>query len=408
MTDGPFYSLSGPLDVLPAARQMRAANFSGFAELVRNLGGEPVGILERHGLDARAISDSDQCIDCSVMAEVFEYCSTALDDPLFGLRLAQMQDPDVFGCVFALCRNAPTFAESMRNFIEYIPIIHSPNSLIELKEAEETAEFRFTSRLGGSDNESYQAQYESVLLILKYFRQIGGTSFRPNYVRLGVSTRPKQVSEIENVIECPLYINTNGSKVSTIAFQKNVMQQPIANASRHVYRLLSSYLERIKAATRTSIIERVEDYVYGALPSGNCSIVRCAKRLGLSTRTLQAHLSDHGVQFSEILEQQRVNLAKAYLAHHDVSLDEVAFRLGYAEQSSFGPSFSDARRRQAPTRNVPTIAPCCGNPTSLRLQGAERIVNGIAAPVETSRRARANAGAHLRYRERQNVGHPHI
>jgi len=339
MSESSFYSLPGPLDVLPTGRQMRAANFTGFSELVRNLGGEPNGILERYGLDARTIADPDQCIDMAAMSEVFEYSSTVLNAPLFGLRLAQLQNPDVFGCVFALCRNAPTFAEGMRDFMAYIPVIHSPLTMTELVETGDTAEFRFWTPDRGEDLDRSQAMYESALLLIKCFKEFGGAAFRPKYVQLAVSSRPPRLEEAEALIGCPLYASTNGPKISTIAFHRDVMGRPVPYASRHLYRLLAGYLERIKAATRTSLIERVEDYVYGALPSGNCSVMLCAKKLGLSPRTLQAHLSSYGVQFSEILEKQRVNLAKAYLADADMTLDEVAFRLGYAEQSSFGRAF---------------------------------------------------------------------
>ncbi|HET8882355.1 MAG TPA: helix-turn-helix transcriptional regulator, partial [Solimonas sp.] len=88
-----------------------------------------------------------------------------------------------------------------------------------------------------------------------------------------------------------------------------------------------------------TVVERVEDYVRGALSLGNCSIERCAKRLGTSVRTLQANLSESGLRFSDILEQQRIELAKVHLQEGRLSLDEIALLLGYSEQSSFGRAF---------------------------------------------------------------------
>jgi AraC-like DNA-binding protein len=106
-----------------------------------------------------------------------------------------------------------------------------------------------------------------------------------------------------------------------------------------LYRLLGGYLDRVKAASRTTIVERVEDYVRGSLPSGNCSIECCAAKLGTSVRTLQANLSDYGLIFSDILEKQRMDLAKVYLEEGELSLDDVAAWLGYSEASSFGRAF---------------------------------------------------------------------
>src|SRR5215469_2725177 len=108
-----FYSLEGPLDPLPAERQMRTANLSGFSDLVRNLGADPRWILEHHGIDPRVIRDPDSYIDCKCLVDVLEYCSLSFNDTLFGLRLAQQQDPDVFGCVAALCRAASSFREGL-------------------------------------------------------------------------------------------------------------------------------------------------------------------------------------------------------------------------------------------------------------------------------------------------------
>src|SRR3546814_15484230 len=87
MSDPHFYSLSGPLDSMPSERQMRTANLSSFAELVRQYGADPRSILEQHGIDPRALRDPDFYIDCKSLVDVFEYCSTTFNDSLFGLRL---------------------------------------------------------------------------------------------------------------------------------------------------------------------------------------------------------------------------------------------------------------------------------------------------------------------------------
>ena len=90
---------------------------------------------------------------------------------------------------------------------------------------------------------------------------------------------------------------------------------------------------------RTTIVERVEDYVRGSLPSGSCSIELCARKMGTSVRTLQSNLSEAGLKFSDILERVRTELAKSYLKQDQLSLDDVADLLGYSEQSSFGRAF---------------------------------------------------------------------
>ena len=334
MEEGFFYSLSGPLDSALVGRQMRAANFSGFAERVRNLGGDLRGILERHGMDARAIRDPDSHIDCKSLADVLEYCGTLFDDRLFGLKLAESQDADVFGCVTALCRAAPNFGDAVRSYIEFIPVAHSPVAVLELAEGKETTELRWNvaTDLGANT----QANLQAALLDMKVLRQVGGKSFRPSYVNLAVDAQKKDIAEIESILGCSFH--SNGTS-NAIGFPSAMMGQPVATANRLLFRLLGGYLDRVRAASRTSVLQQVEDYVRGALPSGQCSIERCAKKLGASVRTLQANLSEHGVRFSDILERQRIEMATACLGRGDLALDEVAALLGYSEQSSFGRAF---------------------------------------------------------------------
>lgn len=334
MSGSCFYSLEGPLDAVPAERQMRAANFEGFPALVRTLGGDPRRILERHGMDPRTIQDPDYHVDCKSLVDVLEYCSTLFKDPLFGLRLAQSQEPDVFGCVAALCRAAPTFRDAVTSLIDYIPVVHAPMTVMELVEGKETAELRWSVRTDLGSN--LQAHYQAILLDLKLLRVVGGRGFRPSYVNLALEAQQKNIAEIEQTVGCAFH---RKASTNAIAFPIAILGQPVATSNKLLFRLLGGYLERVKAASRRTIVERVEDYVRGALPTGQCSIERCAKKLGNSVRALQAHLADCGVKFSDILEKQRIELAQAYLVETQLTLDDIAASLGYSEQSSFGRAF---------------------------------------------------------------------
>ncbi len=330
-----FYSLPGPLDAMPAANQIRAGIFAGFPEFVRRRGRDPHWVLERHGIDPRTLADPDAHIDCKCFVDVFEYCSKLLDDPLFGLRLARVQEPDVLGSVIALCRAAPTFREAIRCFIDYMPPVHSPSTRLELVEGDEIVELRYPARTNvGIDG---QSNYQTALLTMKLLRQIGGQDFRPSYVTLTVDAHRNDICEIEESLGCKF--RRASDFTNAIAFPARTLGQTVASSSKLLFRLLSGYFDCVKAAARTTLVERVEDYVRGSLTSGSCSIERCAKKLGISERLLQLHISEHGVRFSDVLQQQRLNLAKSYLKQEELSLDEVARLLGYSEQSSFGRAF---------------------------------------------------------------------
>ncbi|MDP3908688.1 AraC family transcriptional regulator [Novosphingobium sp.] len=331
-----FFSLSGPLDALPAEGQMRAANFNGFHDLVYRLGGDSRGILARFGIDPLAINDPDYFVDCRTLGSVFEYCSTRLDKSLFGLELAALQSPDVFGLVTAICRAAPTFGEAIRCFIKYVPVVHSPVSNLELVEGVETSELRFSGNSTVQDFDGCQIMFEAGLLIAKLLREVGGLTFQPSYVSFCDVVMHRDVAEIERHFGCSLR-KTPG--VNAIAFPTRMLNYPVANSNRQLFLLLEGYLDSVHLATRRSIVERLEDSIRSSFRSGNCSVDWCARKLGLSPRVLRIQLSQLGLKFSDVVEEQRVGMATEHLDRSDLSLDEVAFVLGYSEQSSFGRAF---------------------------------------------------------------------
>ena len=335
MSDPAFYSLEAPLDTMPVERQMRTANLSGFVELVRGMGADPAAILDRHGLALNTIRDPDAYIDSKALVDVLEDCGAVFNDPLFGLRLAQLQEPDVYGCIAALCRAAPNVRDAIRNFVDYIPVIHSPVTVLELAEGRDTAELRWHVKTDLGLNQ--QANFQGTMLNVKLLKLLGGRSFRPSYVSLAGDVRSKDVPEIEQRLGCQV---RSRAAVNAIAFPTMALDQPVPSANRLLFKLIGGYLDRVRSTSPgKSMVERVEDYVRGSLASGSCSIENCATRFGVSVRTLQVQLSGAGLRFSDILEKQRLALARSYLGQACLSLDDVAVMLGYSEQTAFGRAF---------------------------------------------------------------------
>lgn len=329
-----FFTLDGPLDLMPGEGQCRAANFAGLAGVARNQGRDARGIVERHGMDSRVLSDPESLIAPSQLADTFEYCSTLFDDPLFGLHIATLQDPEVFGCVTALCRAAPTFRAGIRCLIDYLPVVHAPDCEVVLIEGRETAELTWLVNADIGIND--QANYQAAMLNVKLLQAMGGPAFRPNWISLSADTRPADMPELERLLGCKV---KNRSSRNSVAFPVHTLEQPVPTANRLLYKLLGSYLETVKAACSDSLIDRVQSYIRGSLASGNCTIERCANKLSMSVRTLQSRLAAENARFSELVESEREALARAHLAQRRLSLDEIAERLGYGEQTSFGRAF---------------------------------------------------------------------
>jgi AraC-like DNA-binding protein len=89
---------------------------------------------------------------------------------------------------------------------------------------------------------------------------------------------------------------------------------------------------------RLGIVSDVRQAILESLPE-NPGADDVARNLHLSTRTLQRKLAGAGASFSEVVDGVRSELAKEYLLDHSVRISEVAFLLGFSEQSSFNRAF---------------------------------------------------------------------
>jgi AraC-like DNA-binding protein len=72
---------------------------------------------------------------------------------------------------------------------------------------------------------------------------------------------------------------------------------------------------------------------------GGPTLEGVAARLGVPPRSLQRRLAAEGTSYNGLLDQVRHELALRYLRQRELALVEVAFLLGFAEQSVFQRAF---------------------------------------------------------------------
>jgi AraC-like DNA-binding protein len=323
---------------IPAHGMIQAGYFRGFDELVRNRGGDPRKVLELHDVDPLTFDSPDRnSLECGAAVNLLEYCSHSFDDPVFGLRLAERQDPDAFGCVMALARAAPTLRSALQSLVDYVPLTVSPECEMEMVTARDVVELRWRTNSGLG--ECQQVNYQGLALFMKTLQMLGRDHFQPRYASLTFKIRPSEIELLQKRLGCRVY---GKADAHAIAFPMDMLDRPTVTSNATVFGVLGNYLSQLRAATRCDFAERIAGYVRNELPTMRCSVEGCAERLGTSARTLQKRLAKSGLKFSDIVQSERIKLAKHALQWSDSTLDEIAFHLGYSEQTSFGRAFKRA------------------------------------------------------------------
>ncbi|WP_082079012.1 SDR family NAD(P)-dependent oxidoreductase [Pseudoalteromonas rubra] len=89
-----------------------------------------------------------------------------------------------------------------------------------------------------------------------------------------------------------------------------------------------------------SMSQKVKALLMELLPSGQVSAEQVAAKLAISKRTLQRKLDSESANFQSLLSALRSELARQYLHRSSMSLQEIAFLLGFSDANTFIRAFS--------------------------------------------------------------------
>jgi AraC-like DNA-binding protein len=135
-----------------------------------------------------------------------------------------------------------------------------------------------------------------------------------------------------------------GAAANCASFDAALLRWPVPNADVSLYPVLQQHAEHLlkqRALPEADIVAQVHAAVVRRLSQGQVRLASVAEELKLTPRTLQRKLSDAGASFQQVLDQARFALARNYLRQPGLSLVDIAFLLGYQEQSAFNHAFRE-------------------------------------------------------------------
>jgi len=101
----------------------------------------------------------------------------------------------------------------------------------------------------------------------------------------------------------------------------------------------------------------VENQLLSMLPSGKVQTAAIAQQLGMSARSFTRHLAQEGTSFGEILDRLRNRIALRYLEDRRMTLQQIAWLLGYSEIGAFNHAFKRwTGTSPGRARNLPALS----------------------------------------------------
>ncbi|MCL6605029.1 MAG: AraC family transcriptional regulator [Paenibacillus sp.] len=189
----------------------------------------------------------------------------------------------------------------------------------------------------------YAEQPEPPLLvgiIMASLLEIGrrGSGYPITAHTLELSGQMGNVQALEEYFGCRVKL---GAVRNRLTLHRRDLDRHFISYNAELLEILTPALDRsLNEQQRSkSITEMVKWIMKRGLASGRPDIHIVASELGMSDRTLQRRLTDKDTNFKQLLTEARREKAIEYLADPSLDLKEVAFLLGYEDQSSFYRAF---------------------------------------------------------------------
>lgn len=116
---------------------------------------------------------------------------------------------------------------------------------------------------------------------------------------------------------------------------------PLHSKNPEIDLIAKERLERLyfSESDQKDFCQQVRETVRDNILTGRVGAKNAAQKLGISVRTLSRRLENHGLRFVDIQNDIQQVLSIDLLSDFTMSIDEVAFRVGYKEKASFYRAF---------------------------------------------------------------------
>jgi AraC-like DNA-binding protein len=288
-------------------------------------------LLGRVGLRAEVIADPEEQLSVQTQIALLHEAAIALKDDWLGFSLARDFDPRDLGLLYYVMSSSQTLGDALKRVARYSKITNE--ALV--------VGYREGNRLiielsySGVPRHSDRHQIEFCMFgLLRICRMLTGRKLVPEHFSIS-HYRSGRVSEMARFVGTELEF---GAERDEFALAADARELPLSHSDNHLNDLLLKYCEaalsdrrRDKSQFRT----KVENAISSLLPHGRALVDDVARNMRLSKRTLARRLSEDGLNFTEVVQQLRHDLAIRYLADGQLHVSKIAWLLGFSEVSAF-------------------------------------------------------------------------
>lgn len=333
MPTSPATAASPPFD-----GRVAGAYLQPLLELAMEHGVDLRALATAAGLHENALAPLPESLAAADYVRLLDAGAALAQHPHFGLHVGErvkLGTYSVYGLILLSCRD---FGQVFQQTLRYEGLAHDLGRS-ELRVHGDAAEYLWRSHFPHASRHLAESVFAGVRVFGNW---LAGTPLPAAPVSF-THAAPADTSEHHRLFGPDVAF---GAGANCARFDAALLALPVPNADVSLYPVLQQHAEqllraKLRAQGDGGIVAQVRASIANNLAQDRARLAAIAEDLNLSQRTLQRKLSEAGASFQQVLDQTRKELAQGYLMQRDLGLADIAFLLGFQEQSAFNHAFKE-------------------------------------------------------------------
>ena len=303
--------------------------------LENDYGIDPAPAFEQANIDTNKFRRPGSRVPLSKMTKLWDICVYITHDRQFGMKAGWRAEPGDFYVLGHAWLASATLSGGLDRIRRYGQVLSTAIAEIDV-------------RHDGDMLVLVEAPHDPGIVVHRTADEAGIVAFfklceiirrkpvRPLKVEL---VFPPETARdyLDEFLQCPV---TYGNAEEKFYFSREEFEEPLPGYIPDVLDSTSRIAERyLESLDQSKVATEVRQLLIQMLPSGKADQDSIAGRLYRSTSTLQRQLTAEGTNYRDILESTRRSLAEQYLRDGGYSQAEIAFMIGFSDQSNFARAF---------------------------------------------------------------------
>lgn len=283
------------------------------------------------------LNDPGARVPIKQLAPVWRDVAQRSGDPNFGLHLGEAADALSVGSILlTVMLNCATVESSLEKLARYHALM---TDFIQLQ-LHRHGDYAFYTWEATDAEAPLDRHYTEAMVCNLVFslRRLTQGKVQPVEIRFAHAC-PENTAEHQRILACPVIFGCSRNGLVLLSAD---LARPVFLANAHLLARLEQFAQESLARLYPpdTWSDRVVHLIRESLFRGERpTLVLTANALAFSSRQLQNKLKEEGTTYQELLDQVRKDTALRYLREPQITLCDLAFLLGFSEQSAFNRAF---------------------------------------------------------------------